>query len=200
MLKAALFKVFVGTPFSHLPGNHKRRMCYCISCLFKAFYRLPPSGFCILFLPAPLFQNRLKAITSIGSLSCNPPFCLSKSFSTLTFSAINPRVPGIMIAYFHANIPHVFINFPRCHALDKQVLITPFLQGFTKVQHWAPSRCSMRSSCMQGALISSGYSATDIKGQSVFCLPQFYSELNEGFKYHRPLRVRWHAWLSLDHK
>lgn len=148
-LRAAVFRVFVGTPLSHLPGNHRGRICCCISCIFKAFHSLPPSGFFYSISPcSTLFQSSLGAIISVRSLFCNPPFCLSTLFSTLTFSAINPRVPGIMIAYFHANIPHVFINFPRCHALDKQVLIIPFLQGFTKVQHWAPSRCSIRNSCV----------------------------------------------------
>lgn len=52
----------------------------------------------------------------------------------LTFSAINPRVPDIMIVYSHTNSPHVFINIPHCHVLDKQALIITFLQGFAKVQ------------------------------------------------------------------
>lgn len=99
---------------------------------YSVFRSLSPSVLSVLFL---LHGYRTDpAIISIRSLSFKSPLLSFLSFLTLTFSAINPRVPDIMTAHSRANIPHVFINTPRCHVLDKQALIRTFLQGFAKVQ------------------------------------------------------------------
>lgn len=99
----------------------------------------------------------------------------------------------MMNTYVHANIPHVMILTNKlsselpCGDLPESSLGSQQVLDQEGLNPKVPS-------------LAVAVGARDIKERTVFRLPQFGSELYEGFQDHRPLRVCWHARLSLNHK